>query len=376
VRTAAQEWGYPYLKLDFLYAAALPGRYRDPTQTRAQVLRKGLVALREAAGKEVFLLGDGCPLGSALGIVDAMRIGSDVDVRWQPSYKGISFYFQDEPDMPSARNAIQNSLTRAPLHKRWWINDPDCLLLRADTELTLAEVQSLAAVIAFTGGSLLLSDDLSRLPPERLKIAQALLPLIGESPYLLDWMDSPTPAHLQLYLDGPLGKWHLIGLFNWSENPKDLYLKVEDFYLDSSQSYRMRSFWDGKIYQLPGGQSNPPGLVLKNVPAHGSVVLALHKHFPEAPHYVGSDLHISQGLEVTAWCWISADKAGHRKVAGKLALSLERPGIAQGKIYLYLAGEPGQAFMNEMPLVWNQEEGHIYSFGVDFNRRAEIEILL
>jgi alpha-galactosidase len=252
VRTAAHEWGYPYLKLDFLYAAALAGRYRDRTQTRAQVLRKGLEALRDAAGKGVFLLGCGCPLGSALGVVDAMRIGADVDARWHPSYKGISFYFRDEPDMPSARNAIQNALTRAPMHKRWWINDPDCLLLRADTELTLAEVQSLAAVIAFTGGSLLLSDDLSRLPPERLKIAEALLPLIDESPYMLDWMDSPTPAHLQLDLEGPLGKWHLIGLFNWSEHPKDLYFNLEDFYLDTSQTYRMRSFWDGKIYQLGG----------------------------------------------------------------------------------------------------------------------------
>jgi alpha-galactosidase len=376
VRTAAQEWGYPYLKLDFLYAAALPGRYRDQTQTRAQVLRKGLEALREAAGKEVFLLGDSCPLGSAIGLVDAMRIGADVDARWQPSYQGIGFYFRNEPDMPSARNAIQNALTRAPLHKRWWINDPDCLLLREDAELTVAEVQSLAAVIAFTGGSLLLSDDLSRLPPERLKIAEALLPLIGKSPYLLDWMDSPTPAHLQLDLEGPQGKWYLIGLFNWSEHPKDLYLKLEDFYIDSSKSYLVRSFWDGKIYQLPGGRSNPSGLELKNVPAHGSVVLALNTHFPEAPHYVGSDLHISQGLEITAWCWTSADKAENRKASGRLALSLVRPGLAQGRIYLYLPGKPDRARINGTPLVWNQEEMDIYSFGVDFNRRAEIEILL
>jgi hypothetical protein len=125
-----------------------------------------------------------------------------------------------------------------------------------------------------------------------------------------------------------------------------------------------------------GGQLNPPGLELKNVPAHGSVVLALNKHFPEAPHYVGSDLHISQGLEVTAWCWTSADKARSSKVTGRLGLSLERPGIAQGRIYLYLPGEPVRAFMNGTPLVWNLEVVDIYSFGVDFNRRAEIEILL
>ena len=28
VRTASAEWGYPYLKLDFLYAAALKGSYK------------------------------------------------------------------------------------------------------------------------------------------------------------------------------------------------------------------------------------------------------------------------------------------------------------------------------------------------------------
>ena len=81
VQTAAQEWGFPYLKLDFLYAAALPGRYRDPTRTRAQVLRQGLEALRKAVGPQVTLLGCGCPLGSAVGLVEAMRIGADVGLR-------------------------------------------------------------------------------------------------------------------------------------------------------------------------------------------------------------------------------------------------------------------------------------------------------
>ncbi len=64
VRTAVRDWGFTYLKLDFLYAAALDGVYQDPTLSRAQVLRKGLEALREAAGPEITMLGCGCPLGS------------------------------------------------------------------------------------------------------------------------------------------------------------------------------------------------------------------------------------------------------------------------------------------------------------------------
>jgi len=38
IRTAVYDWGFKYLKLDFLYAAALEGKYQDPTRSRAQVL--------------------------------------------------------------------------------------------------------------------------------------------------------------------------------------------------------------------------------------------------------------------------------------------------------------------------------------------------
>ena len=41
-------------------------------------------------------------------------------------------------------------------------------------------MQTLATAIAMTGGSLLLSDDLPKLPEERLRIAEVLLPVIGE----------------------------------------------------------------------------------------------------------------------------------------------------------------------------------------------------
>ena len=153
VSTAVQRWGFPYLKLDFLYAAALPGKRYDPTRTRAQTLRAALDMLRLAAGEDAFLLGCGCPLGPAIGIVDAMRVGPDTDVRWKPTLKGLNFIYRSEPHIPAARNNLQNTLARLPLNQRWWINDPDCLLLRPDTGLTLVEVQTLASVIALSGGS-------------------------------------------------------------------------------------------------------------------------------------------------------------------------------------------------------------------------------
>jgi alpha-galactosidase len=371
VARAAHEWDFKFLKLDFLYAGALPGRYRDPTRTRAQILRSGLEALRQAAGPETMLLGCGCPLGSALGLVESMRIGSDVDVRWKPRYKGVSLVFQSEPDMPSARNAIHNTLTRAPLHRRWWVNDPDCLLLRPTTELTGAEVQALASVIALSGGSLLLSDHLPEVPEDRMQIAGALLPLIGRRPYVLDWFDSSAPERLQVDLEGAVGAWHLLGLFNWQDRPRDLRLKRSDFYLESGQEYLFHSFWDGQVYRLPA-RSNEDGpedeLLLPRIPAHGGVVLAARRAAPHLPQFLGSSLHISQGQEVTGWEWDGEQN---------LFFRLERPGRAVGRVCLHLPGLPSDILLNGEPIQavpLNSAPAGVYALELDFNQTAELTL--
>lgn len=296
VDTAAHEWKFPYLKLDFLYAAALAGVYRNPTLTRAQVLRRGMQALRQAAGERTFLLGCGAPLGSVLGLVDAMRIGADVSGEWLPTFNDIRFPFKHEPHMPSARNSINNILTRAPLHRRWWINDPDCLLVRPDTRLTLAEVQSLATAIAMTGGSLLLSDDLPALPLERIRLAQVLLPIIGQTARVLDLLSSEMPSLLRLDLEGAFGNWHLLARFNWEDTPRPWKFEPQTFYL-SGESYHLHSFWDDKSLTCRAREA----VNLSPIPPHGVALLAAYPLSPEGITYAGSSLHISQGLEVKRW---------------------------------------------------------------------------
>jgi alpha-galactosidase len=361
VRVAAQEWGFPYLKLDFLYAAALPGRYRDARRTRAQVLRMGLEALREAAGEGTFLLGCGCPLGSAFGLVDAMRIGADVAPTWEPQHALIQPYFRQEPDVPAARNAIQNVLTRLPLHKRWWANDPDCLLLRPETHLSLAEVHSLATVIALSDGMLLLSDDLPGLPQERLRIAQALLPIMGKPARVLDWFDELTPRRLRLDLEGAVGGWSLLALFNWEDAPKQERLELERFGLSPSDNYFVREFWSGTTALVRQGC-----LELGCLPAHGVALLAVRHYVPDAPQYLGGELHISQGLEVRRW--------ERDDNAGKLWIELERPGHARGMVEVCLPRPLRMAALGSRPLGWKQRLPGCYWVAVDFERRAEIEI--
>jgi len=296
VKTASQDWGYPYLKLDFLYAAAVDCQYRDRTLTRAQVLRRGMEAIREAVGPDVTLLGCGAPFGSMLGLVEAMRIGADVSGDWTPKFGGLGAMFKNEPAMPSARNSIRNILTRASLHGHWWINDPDCLLIRPDTRLSLAEVQSLASAIALTGGSLLVSDDLPRLPKDRLRIAESLLPVIGERARVLDWFDSAMPSKLRLDLLNETGEWHVLAAFNWQDQEADLKLSPADFDLPEGD-YWVSEFWGGKVICV----ENEESVVFPAIPAHGCVVTAWRRAPSGQSVYLGGDLHISQGLEVAEW---------------------------------------------------------------------------
>ncbi|WP_304823701.1 glycoside hydrolase family 36 protein [Candidatus Binatus sp.] len=151
-----RDFGYSYLKLDFLYAAAADGRRHDQDLTRGETLRRGLEAIRAGAGDDALILGCGCPLGQAIGIVDGMRVGPDVSPFWGSTASGAGD--------PSTVYALDAIIARSFMHRKLWLNDPDCLMLRArETKLTADERAALCAMIAASGGMLLISDDMALL---------------------------------------------------------------------------------------------------------------------------------------------------------------------------------------------------------------------
>jgi alpha-galactosidase len=323
VRKAVRDWGFEYLKLDFLYAAALRGRFHDSSLTRAQVLRKGMEAIRKAVGPDVFLLGCGAPLGSMIGLVDAMRIGADVLASWRTIWYGIRFIFRNEPHTPSAKNSIHNMLTRSFFHNQWWINDPDVLLVRDKMELNLLEVRSLASMIFMTAGMVLLSDDLPKLTTERLEVARAIIPPLDQRPCILDWFDRRTPSKLRQDLKSGIGEWSLVSLSNWEDGPRNLVLDLQSFGFPFG-CFWGRSFWDGKTYQI---ESKKP-LTIPNVAPHATIVLAVRRKDQSQPQYIGSSLHLSQGMEIAKWeprsTGIDFDVDLPRTFRGEIELSLPR----------------------------------------------------
>jgi alpha-galactosidase len=289
-----------------------------------------------------------------------MRISADVSGYWEPHFPPVSPLLRNEPHMPSARNALQNILSRAFLHRYWWINDPDCLLVRSDTDLTLAEVQTLTTAIGMTGGSLLLSDDLPTLPESRMKIAQALLPVIDQRAQIIDWLDQHTPTMLRLDLNGPSGDWHLLTQFNWGDDAAELTFSPQIFNLPEEGIWWVREFWTGKIGQMSA--KSPFGMF--NVPPHGVRVLAARPYTPEQPAYLGGSLHLSQGMEIKDW--------HHQKDAITFSLALGH--LVGGEIFLYLPKAPLGAWISGQSEMPQDLGGGIYSLYLQEAEGKEIKI--
>jgi len=251
-RTIGDDWGYAIQKLDFLYAAALPGRRHDAGATRAQALRRGLDAIREGAGDDAFLLGCGCPLGVAVGVVDAMRIGADVTPSWTSL---IGRTVGRGRHGLSTLHALVNTLSRSVLDGAWFLNDPDCLMVRdADTKLTDDEVRLMCTVFGMTDGMLVLSDRLDRLPPERRALVAQTRALAGGRPEVVDLFARALPELLvSRHADGRVD----VGLLNLGDDPR--HGTVDLARLDLAD----RRPADGRLVELWTGRS---------ATRHGSVV--------------------------------------------------------------------------------------------------------
>jgi hypothetical protein len=225
------------------------------------------------------------------------------------------------------------------------------LLVRPETDLSLDEIQTLATVIAMTGGSLLLSDNLPTLPKERLRIAQSLVPVIDEPLQVLDWFESGHPSRLKLDLNGPEGPWHVLAFVNWEDQPTSFSFFPKIFNLPPGQVWWLREFWKGAI----GKMSADSPFTFTDIPAHGVRMIAVRPFRPEKTAYLGSDLHFTQGREISEW----EDQNEHLKVGFDLGRT------APGALYLYLPWEPVNITNQRESFEIIKVELHIYQLNLE-----------
>jgi hypothetical protein len=163
------EWGFDLVKIDFLRAVSLfPEARYSKNVTRAEALRLGLEAVREGAGEETFIIACGGHYGPTLGIANANRTSNDIGANWE-----------------SFKKTFKKNILRYWMHQRWWINDPDCLVIRSKDEgeggriagypghtpkgsFNDIEVETITTVFQSLEAMIFLGDDLPLLSPEKI----------------------------------------------------------------------------------------------------------------------------------------------------------------------------------------------------------------
>jgi alpha-galactosidase len=246
------EWGYDYIKIDFLFYAVIEGQRADATLTSVEAFRAGMAVIREVAGDR-FVLNCGSPMGPSIGLCDAMRIGPDVSSRWRIPL--------NEPEWPIGNCCIYaaaiHTIWRQWMHRNWWQNDPDCLTLRDNgsqpekdmfgrefgklyaTEppygLSVEEAGFWLRLVWMTGGMALISENMNLLSADRTALLQKAWPLNGQPTRVVDSYSDLHLAFLRT-TSGPLK----VGVFNLSNEAKQPRLLAAKLGLTGGAKWRER----------------------------------------------------------------------------------------------------------------------------------------
>jgi len=156
-----EDWGYRYLKLDFLYAAFLRGeraRGGAAYEHYDRVIGRITSRLRDSRGLPVAWLGCGAPLESSFRRFPLMRIGADTKEDWDwGAIKGLM-----HGGRPSAYVNLSHTIARALLDGAAFVNDPDVVFCR-ETRMRLSEGERelVGLVDRMLASQVMFSDDAS-----------------------------------------------------------------------------------------------------------------------------------------------------------------------------------------------------------------------
>lgn len=226
--------GIQYFKIDFLYAGGYPG---------VAALRDGMRAIREGVG-DAYLLASGAPLLPVADLVDGCRIGPDTATPFYDFESGGAnpTIFTDEV-VAVARNV--GALTHWASHFQL---DPDVALVGGNLELE--QGRQLVTIAALAGGPLFASDDLRRLPSERIALLTnpEVLGLAGGPPALPDWDPGDRTRPPRQWRQGDV-----VAIFNWTEAPGEVAVRAPGAVAarDLWAQRDLPDFRDGSILEVP-----------------------------------------------------------------------------------------------------------------------------
>lgn len=304
LRTVTEDWGYDFIKIDFVEWTILAAeRYHDPSWSRAVAYRKGAGLIREAIGPNRHLLDCG-PSQMAVGLFDSTRIELDQPFLTWEQYIG---------NFNSNAPAIAK---RYYFHGRTWINDADHLGIGL---LTRSQGEAAASIIALSGGTMISGDRLIELDEERLGILQKVFPSFGVAARPVDLFDSGSlsekgrPELFILPVKTPFEEWFVAGLFNFDpKETREKSITLSRLGLDPQQHWLAFEFWQQRFL----GKIRNELRVL--VPPESIALVALRRD-RGVPQVLSTNRHFTQGaIELRDVAWNPADNTlSGTSLAGK-----------------------------------------------------------
>ena len=260
---ATYDWGYKYLKLDLMTTCLGDYVYSDPDFNSLRNYKECMRLIVETVPEDTFLLGCTAPFMPYIGLVDGVRSSCDIFGDWA-----------------SLKETMLRTLKRFYYHKRLFINDADCLIIRKseneDDECQRQctrndeEIKTYISATAASGGILMFSDKLSLLSDEQKKLLSYLFPQNKDAAIPLDLFERSIPAVLDC---GIKNKIRTVVLANWYD--EELTLTVD------ADGCHVFEFWSGEYRGICGADYT---VTLK---PHCCEVLFLTK--AGAPVVIGTD---------------------------------------------------------------------------------------
>jgi len=330
------QWDYKAIHLDYMYTGALVGRRYNPRMTRAQALRRVYSCIREIAGQDVFISAGQSPFGPAVGLVDAMQTSPTSVFSWESLKRNLRTKRYANRMLPSMRNTLLNTINRAWMHRRLWVNDPGPLMLQQNNiALTRQELLTQITLIGLSGTAISISDDLADITLEHRALLTVLFPPLLDGLDAVDLFESSMPELVVVKMARSWGRWQLVGLFNWSDDYVERNLP-HSLQLDAQNEYHLVNFWEQRYFRIKQENAWP----VLHLDPHSVVLLSLRPVNEQHAHIVGSTFHISQGGE------ISEIVLGDCSITAQLCL--ER--TAQGSVWLALPSKPTQIYIDDVSL--------------------------
>jgi hypothetical protein len=309
--------------VDFIRALTIdPGvRFHDPTVTRMQAYRRGLEAIRNAVGPEVYISSCMGNMIGSLGLTDAERTGSDMRNNWEEAlyrYEQCArrtWYGQLTHTNP---DAMMVRLPAQGLQRE--MNNRDNRLNRgqADPESPFTDDETVVSALNeyYPGGMVKLTVAFNELDRFTRDLYRHVTPSIDSPGVALDPFNEKIPSQFLNRIKprcGLLGPWVTVTLINWTDETVTSRLVLTPYILGSmprSDRYLVSEFFSGACLGLfePGeavevkGHQKHSGRLLRITPWNGT-----------DPVLAGTDLHFSGGgVEISEW------KVGANRIDGRI----------------------------------------------------------